>query len=68
MLFVKRSLVLAFACTCIAAQAPNRVVTEADCMAPQLVATIAPKEIGEPVRSVSLQAAWVAATDTVRRR
>jgi hypothetical protein len=43
----------------------NRIVTEADCTAPPLAATIAPKEIGEAVRSVSLQAAWVAATDTV---
>jgi len=43
----------------------NRSVTEMDCAAPSLVATIAPKEIGEPVRSVTLNAAWVAATDTV---
>ena len=43
----------------------NRVATEANCVAPPLVATIAPGEIGEPVRSVSLQAAWVAATDAV---
>jgi CRP-like cAMP-binding protein len=40
-------------------------VTEAGCSAPSLVATIAPSAIGEPVRSVSLQAAWVAATETV---
>ena len=43
----------------------SRIVTEADCTAAPLVATIAPKEIGEPVRSVTLQAAWVAATETV---
>ena len=43
----------------------NRIVTEADCTAPPLVATIAPKDIGEAVRGVSLQAAWVPATDTV---
>ena len=43
----------------------NRTATEANCTAPSLVATIAPKDIGEPVRSVTLQAAWVAATDTV---
>ena len=43
----------------------NRIVTEMECVAPSLVATIAPKAIGEPVRSVTLQAAWVAATDTV---
>ena len=42
-----------------------RTVIEANCAAPSLVATIAPTQIGEPVRSVSLQAAWVAATDTV---
>ena len=41
------------------------MVTEADCTAPSLVATIAPEKIGEPVRSVTLQAAWVAATGTV---
>jgi feruloyl esterase len=43
----------------------NRIITEADCTAPPLVATIAPKDIGEAVRGVSLQAAWVPATDTV---
>ena len=43
----------------------SRIVTEADCTAAPLVATIAPKEIGEPVRSVTLQAAWIAATETV---
>ncbi|HET6958943.1 MAG TPA: tannase/feruloyl esterase family alpha/beta hydrolase [Vicinamibacterales bacterium] len=43
----------------------NRIATEANCSAPSLVATIAPGEIGEPVRSVTLQAAWVAATDAV---
>src|SRR3954471_11287545 len=43
----------------------NRIVTEADCTAAPLVATIAPKEIGEPVRSVTLQAAWVPAAGTV---
>jgi hypothetical protein len=48
-----------------AATGANRIVTEADCTAPSLVATIAPGAIGEPVRSVTLQAAWVAATDTV---
>jgi feruloyl esterase len=43
----------------------SRIVTEADCAAAPLVATIAPKEIGEPVRSVTLQAVWIAATETV---
>jgi feruloyl esterase len=43
----------------------NRSVTETECAAPSLVATIAPAAIGEPVRSVTLQAAWVAATETV---
>jgi hypothetical protein len=43
----------------------DRIVTEADCTTPSLVTTIAPAAIGEPVRSVALQAAWVAATDTV---
>src|SRR6185369_7241998 len=43
----------------------DRIVTEADCTTPSLVTTIAPTAIGEPVRSVTLQAAWVAATDTV---
>src|SRR4249920_1746807 len=43
----------------------DRIVTEADCTAPSLVATIAPAAIGEPVRSVTLQAAWVEATGTV---
>ena len=47
------------------AGADSNVVTEAGCTAPSLVATIAPSDIGEPVRSVSLQAAWVAATETV---
>src|SRR5580704_673080 len=61
----KRSAMLAFACACISAQNPNRIVTEADCTAAPLVVTIEPKEIGEAVRSVSLQAAWVPATDTV---
>src|SRR5262245_20440317 len=48
-----------------AAPSANRTVTEAECAAPSLVATIAPSAIGEPVRSVTLQATWVAATDTV---
>ena len=48
-----------------AAQSTNRIVTEAGCAAPSLVATIAPSAIGEPVRSVTLQAAWVAATETM---
>src|SRR5438128_6708433 len=43
----------------------NRVVTEANCVAPSLAATIPIRDIGEPVRSVILQVAWVAATDTV---
>src|SRR5437667_6936634 len=43
----------------------DRVVTEAICVAPALAATIPVREIGEPVRSVTLQAAWVAATETV---
>ena len=43
----------------------NRMVSEADCTAPSLVATIAPEKIGEPVRRVTVEAAWVAATDTV---
>jgi len=43
----------------------SRIATEADCTAAPLVATIVPKEIGEAVRSVTLQAAWVAATGTV---
>ena len=43
----------------------NGIVTEMECAAPSLVATIAPSAIGEPVRSVTLQAAWVPATDTV---
>jgi feruloyl esterase len=42
-----------------------RVVTEANCVAPSLAATIAPSAIGEPVRSVTLEAAWLAATETV---
>jgi hypothetical protein len=46
-----------------AAQNTNRTVTEAECAAPSLVATIAPSAIGEPVRSVTIQAAWVAATE-----
>ncbi len=63
---LKRAAIAALACVCIsAAQAPTRIVSEADCTAPSLVATIAPKEIGEPVRSVGLKAAWVAATDNV---
>jgi hypothetical protein len=62
---LKRSAMLAFACACISAQNPNRIVTEGDCTAAALVVTIAPKELGEAVRSVSLQAAWVPATDTV---
>jgi len=45
--------------------AQDRIVTEADCTTHSLVTTIAPTAIGEPVRSVTLQAAWVAATDTV---
>jgi feruloyl esterase len=45
--------------------AANRMVTEADCTAGPLVASIEPKQIGEPVRTVTVQAAWVAATDTV---
>ena len=47
------------------AGADSKVVTEAGCTASSLVAAIAPGAIGEPVRSVSLQAAWVAATETV---
>src|SRR6185295_9466415 len=43
----------------------SKVVTEAGCTASSLVAAIAPGAIGEPVRGVSLQAAWVAATETV---
>ena len=43
----------------------DRAVTEADCVAPSLVATIAPAAIGEPVRSVTVQATWVAASGTV---
>ncbi len=62
---LKTAAVLAFAVLSIAAQDSNRVVTEADCTAAPLVATIAPKDIGEAVRSVSLQAAWVPATETV---
>jgi hypothetical protein len=62
---VKRLVLLAFGCTCIAAQPLNRLVTEADCTAASLVASIAQTTIGEPVRSVTLQAAWVGATDTV---
>jgi hypothetical protein len=46
-----------------AAQSATRTVTEAGCAAPSLVATIAPSVIGEPVRSVTIQAAWVAATE-----
>ena len=45
--------------------AENRRATETNCTEASLVATIAPREIGDPVRSVSLQAALVAATDTV---
>ena len=51
--------------TAAPATGADRVVTEADCTAPSLVATIAPEKIGEPVRSVTVQAAWVAATGTV---
>ena len=51
--------------TAAPATSANRMVTEADCAAPSLVATIAPAEVGEPVRSITLQAAWVAATDAV---
>ena len=47
------------------ATSANRTVTETDCTAPSLVATIAPEKIGEPVRSVTLQAAWAEATGTV---
>ena len=43
----------------------ERAVTEAECVAPSLVATIAPAAIGEPVRSVTVQAAWVTASGTV---
>ncbi len=43
----------------------DRMVTEAECTARSLVATIAPTKIGEPVRSVTVQAAWVATTGTV---
>jgi feruloyl esterase len=48
-----------------ATSSDNRIVTEANCVAPPLVATIPVSEIGERVRSVTLQAAWVAATDAV---
>jgi hypothetical protein len=48
-----------------AVSSANRTVVEADCAAAALVATIAPAAIGEPVRSVTLQAAWVPATDAV---
>jgi feruloyl esterase len=41
----------------------NRIVTAADCTATSFVAPVAPSKIGEPVRSVTLQAAWVEATD-----
>jgi hypothetical protein len=41
------------------------MVTETDCAAPSLVATIAREKIGEPVRSITLQAAWAEATGTV---
>jgi feruloyl esterase len=47
------------------ATSANRTVTETDCTAPSLVATIAPDKIGEPVRSVTLQAAWTEGTGTV---
>jgi feruloyl esterase len=78
---MRRAGTLFTACACVAAvsmagnvsraaqttpaAASNRAVTEADCTAPALVATITPSKIGEPVRGVTLQAAWVAATDTV---
>jgi hypothetical protein len=65
MTVLKRLALLALACGSISAQSPNRVVTEADCTAPGLVATIAPTAIGEPVRSVTLQASWVAAAGAV---
>ena len=39
--------------TAAPATGADRMVTEADCTAPSLVATIAPEKIGEPVRSVT---------------
>ena len=62
---MKLSLAVLAALAVSQAGADSKVVTEAGCTAPSLVATIAPSAIGEPVRSVSLQAAWVAATETV---
>jgi feruloyl esterase len=50
--------------TAAPATSANRTVTETDCTAPSLVAT-APEKIGEPVRSVTLQAAWAEATGTI---
>jgi pimeloyl-ACP methyl ester carboxylesterase len=47
------------------ASGENRIVAEADCVAPALVAAIAPTDIGEPVRSVGLQALWVAEAERV---
>jgi tannase/feruloyl esterase len=47
------------------ADSDNRVVTDAQCLAPSLAATIPVRDIGEPVRSVTLQPAWVAATDAL---
>ena len=49
----------------VGAAQDDRAVTEADCVAPSLVAAIAPAAIGEPVRSVTVQAAWVTASGTV---
>ena len=51
--------------TAAPAAVADRMVTEAECTAPSLVATIAPTKIGEPVRSVTVQAAWVATLGTV---
>jgi feruloyl esterase len=51
--------------TATPATGANRTVSETDCTAPSLVTTIAPEKIGEPVRSVTLQAAWAEATGTV---
>src|SRR2546428_9895619 len=62
---MKLSLAVLVAVAVSQAGADSKVGTEAGCSAPSLVATIAPAAIGEPVRSVSLQAAWVAAPDTV---
>jgi len=62
---VKLSVALVAALAFSQAGADSKVATEAGCTASSLVAAIAPGAIGEPVRSVSLQAAWVVATETV---